>query len=135
MYYITGTQALNLPCSLDTCGDWHGEGISWKKANIKNSKDSVFKDYGIEKGIEITYLGNKKFNVANHIRACLDLLADSKFDLAQGMRKDFICTDKYDSEIFDKVLLLENSKNWDSINSFMEREYMTKWIRFLKNGK
>jgi len=23
MKYITGIHALNLPCSLDTCGDWH----------------------------------------------------------------------------------------------------------------
>jgi hypothetical protein len=29
MLYLSGIHALNLPCSLLTCGDWHTSGINW----------------------------------------------------------------------------------------------------------
>ena len=29
MKYISGINALNLPCSLDTCGDWHTSALQW----------------------------------------------------------------------------------------------------------
>ena len=49
MQYITGQHALNIPCPLLTCGDWHQSAIQWKYPLFRNSNDSVFGDYGIEK--------------------------------------------------------------------------------------
>ena len=48
MKYISGIHALNLRCSLETCGDWHASGIQWKNLTVRESSDSVFGDYGIE---------------------------------------------------------------------------------------
>lgn len=94
MLYITGQHALNIPCSLLTCGDWHQSGIQWKHPFFRESADSVFAEYGIEQNIPIPE-HTAKYNVANHIRALLDLLELGKFSLAQGMNKDFICNDAY----------------------------------------
>lgn len=48
MRYISGLKALNLPCSLDTCGDWHTSAINWSNIETKESNKSFFKDWGIE---------------------------------------------------------------------------------------
>ena len=73
MQYITGQHALNIPCPLLTCGDWHQSAIQWNYPLFRNSNDSVFGDYGIEKNVAIPE-HTEKYNVANHIRALLDLL-------------------------------------------------------------
>lgn len=129
MKYVSLIHALNLPCNLDTCGDWHTSALQWNNPNILESDDSIFKDYGIEKDKTIPE-HEGLFNVANHIRALLDMLDKGQFSLTQGMRDDFICNSKYDEEIFRLVSKLENNHNWDKINKFMEKEYMLKWIDF-----
>lgn len=134
MLYVTGIQALNLPCSLKTCGDWHIYGISWDKLDLKDTQQSVFKDYGIEPAKNFPF-HKERYPVANHIRALLDLLDEGKFALAQGMRKDFICNESYNEEIFNKVLLLRKHKDWDKINAFLSKEYMLEWVRFIKSVK
>lgn len=91
MKYITGQHALNLPCSLMTSGDWHQSALQWEFPFCRDSRDSVFGDYGIEhKGT---------YDVANHIRALLDLLEMGRFTAAQGMNKDYICNDKYTGQL------------------------------------
>lgn len=134
MKYITGMYALNLNCSLDTMGDWHYGCYKWNDIDKKlhNSEDSIFKDYGIEINTSVFENKNKRYFVANHIRACLDILEQGKFGSIQGMNKDFIGNSKYDNEIFNKVLLLKNNSNWENINKFMINEYGIKWIRFIK---
>ena len=98
------------------------------------SDQSIFKDYGIETNREdLAIIGLRKINIANHIRAILDLLVERKFPLAQGMNNDFICNDKYDDEIFHKVMELKNLPYFDEISNFMGKEYKMKWIRFLEN--
>lgn len=75
MEYITGFYALNLPCQLETTGDWHRHSLNWSKPNIKNSENSIFREYGIETNRDLSFAGlNSKHNVANHIRACLDII-------------------------------------------------------------
>ncbi|MBQ2611326.1 MAG: hypothetical protein IJT85_09530 [Ruminococcus sp.] len=130
MLYVTDIHALNLPCSLETCGDWHTSSIQWEQPHIRESEGSLFGDYGIEKERVIPeHTG--KYNVANHIRAILDLLEEGKYSIAQGMNKDYICNNSYDDEVFDKVFLMRKLKNWDRINQFMEKEYMMKWVNYL----
>lgn len=136
MKYITGQHALNLPCSLETCGDWHQSALQWADPFMRDTSDSIFEYYGIEENISIPEHENK-FCVANHIRAILDLLEIGKYTLAQGARDDFICNDKYTQEIFDMVAKLRNQPNWKQINEFMEREYMREWIKYKEesNGR
>jgi hypothetical protein len=129
MWYISGIQALNLPCSLLTCGDWHQCSMDWDRLDLYNSDDSIYKDYGIE---ICQHVPNNPgdFYAANHIRALLDLLVQGYFALAQGMNNDFICNDDYTDEIFQKVAVLNCLPIWPEIDSFMGREYYAKWLRF-----
>lgn len=132
MKYITGIHALNLRCSLETCGDWHQPGIQWKNLTIRESEDSVFGDYGIEDNSLVPdHPGTHK--VANHIRALLDLVSEGNFGYAQGMNKDFICNNKYTEEVFSKLLLLRTSHMWEKIKGFIGKEYGVAWLRFLQN--
>jgi len=131
MLYITGIHALNLPCSLLTCGDWHCSAIQWKHPTIRDSKHSLFGEYGIGQNITIPE-HDGTFAAANHIRALLDLLELGKFSIAQGMNKDFICNDDYTDEIFGKVALMNRLPNWHEIDRFMGKEYYSKWLIYKK---
>ncbi|WP_303690996.1 nucleotidyl transferase AbiEii/AbiGii toxin family protein [Megamonas hypermegale] len=129
MKYLSGIFALNLMCDLDTFGDWHTSAINWKKLNFWDSNHSIWGNYGIETNRTIPE-NNGKFNVANHIRALLDLISIGDFPTAQGMRDNFICNDKYTPEIFSKVSMLKNRENWLEIDKFMSKEYMLQWVRY-----
>lgn len=131
--YVTGIYALNIECKLNSTGDWHRSAIRWDvlPKRLKESDVSIFVDYGIEKNKTLNFLkGSPKYNVANHIRACLDLLVEGNFPTTQGMRDDFICTDEYDEEIFKKDCMLKELSNWKDIDDFMGKEYKIKWLNF-----
>lgn len=134
MKYITGIYALNLICSLETDGDWHQSSLDWQNIEFAESKYSFFGDYGIEKNSSVPYHQGTYF-VANHIRAILDLLYNNDFSTAQGMRKDFINTEKYDEEIFQMINRMNTLSNWQQINQFMEKEYKLKWIEHQRKGE
>ena len=129
MKYISGQHALNLSCSLLTCGDWHRSALQWENLHLKESNNSIFKDYGIETNKTVPE-HTEKYNVANHIRALLDLLEDGNFSLAQGMNKDFICNDSYTEEVFNQVSKLKNFSHWDKIDQFMGKEYFAEWLSY-----
>lgn len=131
MKYISLIHALNLPCNLNTCGDWHCSSLQWKSVPLLDSKDSIFDDYGIEKNKTIPE-HKEKYNVANHIRAILDLLYIGNFTVAQGMNKDFLVTKEYNKEIFRKVLLMLNLPHWNKIDEFMTKEYLKEWVNYKK---
>lgn len=133
MEYLTGIYALNLPCNLDTCGDWHSKSINWEHPDIRESNDSVLKDYGIEEKRNVKFLNSSNnYNVANHIRALLDMLLAGNYGYAQGMKEEYICNEYYTKEIFKQVWKLKNEDNWNKINDFMKREYKMKWINYLE---
>lgn len=132
---MSGIYALNTICKLETCGDWHASGICWDNPLFLESEQSIWGDYGIEMHKDVPYLDNGKYNVANHIRALLDLINLNKFSVAQGMNDDFICNEKYDEEIFEKIYELKHIKSsneWDKIDKFMIKEYRRKWYNFKK---
>lgn len=94
MLYLSGIHALNIYCALETCGDWHQSGMQWDTLVLLDSAKSIYGDYGIE--INKNIPGHTEtYNVANHIRALLDLLQQGNYSLAQGMRKNYICNDSY----------------------------------------
>ena len=132
MKYITGIFALNLTCNLDTPGDWHQSSLSWDKPDIRESSGSFFGDYGIEENYSVPMRKGKTCKTANHIRAILDLLADKNFPVLQGMRNNYIDNNKYDNEIFEKIYLMRSLPYWQEIKEFIGKEYMMKWINFLK---
>ena len=127
--YITGIFALNLPCALNTCGDWHQSGLNWSDLKTTNTKTRFFGDYGIEPN-HIIPEHDGTYHVANTIRALLDLLEDGNFALAQGMNEDFICNEKYTPEVFMMVSKMCSLPNWNQIDAFMGKEYKTQWLRF-----
>ena len=133
MLYITGIHALNLPCSLLTCGDWHCSSIQWKRPTLRESKESIFGEYGIELNVAIPE-HDAIYAAANHIRALLDLMELGKFSVAQGMNKDFICNDSYNDEIFNKVSLMSEFPGWHEIDRFMGKEYWSKWLDFKRGA-
>lgn len=129
--YVTGIHALNLPCHLETTGDWHSSWIQWKYPTIQDTQKSVFGDWGIENNRSIPE-HSSPVPVANHLRACLDMLEMGDFSNLQGMNKDYISNDKYTDTVFQKVGLLRKSSLWPSIDRFLEKEYLMKWIRYKK---
>lgn len=131
MKYVTKIHALNILCKLNTTGDWHWGGIQWDHPTIRESNGSFFGDYGLKQNKEIPY-HNEKYNVANHIRALLDMLLENDFDMAQGMRDNFIDNDKYTKEIFYLVYSMNKLPNWQQINDFMLEEYKLDWYFFVK---
>jgi len=133
MKYVTGRHAMNLPCSLGTWGDYRTSAVNWDKLTILDSEDSVFGDYGIETGRTISFLAdNKEYNIANHIRAFLDLLTIGDYASAEGMKEEYIRDDSFAEEIFAKVSMLRSRPNWQIIDLFMEHEYLNQWELYKK---
>ncbi len=129
MQYISGLYGLNVNCKLDTCGDWHCSALDWKNLSLWDSDKSVFGNYGIELNKTIPE-HEEKYNVANHIRSLLDLIAIGNFGLAQGMREDFIGNDQYNQEIFAQIYKLEELPIWEEIDDFMKSEYYYEWDKY-----
>lgn len=129
MKYITGIHALNLPCSLETTGDWHTSALNWQNLKLRESNESFFGDYGIET-CSIVPENPGTYYIANTLRALLDLLIDDNIGVAQGIKDDFICNDKYTKEFFEKVIELRDMPNWKRINDLMCKEYLFEWDTF-----
>lgn len=129
MKYITGQFALNLPCSLETCGDWHTSAMNWDNLRFSESDDSIFGDYGIET-CDCVPEHEGVFYVADTLRALLDLLIEGRFSVAQGAKDDFICNDSYTKEFFEKVYQLKSLSQWNKIDKFMEKEYELEWLDY-----
>lgn len=135
MLYITGIQALNIEDSTECCGDWHTSAQDWSKLNIADSKDSRFKDWGIETDKFIP-THKEHYNVANTLRAVVDLLQDKKYlGYLKGFRNDFFCTDVHNQEFFEKVIMLRDIPHWNEINHLMQMEFMWDWDRFCTENK
>lgn len=133
MEYISRLYALNIPDPTEqTTGDWHWGALDWQQIPLLESNGSVYGDYGIRRNVTIPHAPGR-FNLANHIRALLDMLVTSQFDLAGGMRDDFICNDALTPEIFQKVWELRDRPNWPQIDRFMGSEYFMTWENF-KDG-
>lgn len=134
MLYITGEHALNLRCALDTCGDWHSSSLSWNLGDISfaDSSQSIFGDWGITVGspVRVPDQANRRFNIADHLRALLDMLAAGRFPWIVGMREEFICNEEYTPVLFEQVSKLRGSEKWDAIDQFMAKEYGRDWLYY-----
>lgn len=128
MKYISGIHALNLPCSLDTMGDWHKCSLNWNNIKMYDSNDSIYKEYGIET-CDCVPFNPGIFYIANTLRAILDLVENRRLDLAGGAEV-FISNPKYEKEFFDKVCELRSRDDWNEIDRFMGKEYLSVWLDY-----
>ena len=129
MKYISEIFALNIPCSLETCGDWHTSALNWDNLRFRETDGSTFGEYGIET-CDCVPEHEGTYYIADTLRALLDLLEIGNFAVAQGAKNDYICNDKYTNEFFEKVIMLRQHPNCVNIDSFMEKEYELEWLCF-----
>lgn len=134
MWYISGIHALNIEDSLETCGDWHTSALQWERIDLLDSDKTIFKDWGIETDKSIPE-HEELYNVANTLRAILDLMVKGSTGYLKGFRDDFICTDIYNQEFFEKVVVLRDLPHWNDINNLMKREFMFEWDNFVSHNK
>lgn len=138
MIYLTGMISFGIPCLLDSRGTW-----MYSKAEFSNpeymvsreSNESVFKDFGIEKDKIIPYYGDDSlFNVANHVRAYLDILSWGQYDELKGVFYDYIFSMDCRGMIFDSVYkYLRFGKSFQDINRFMSEEFGNAWLSYVTN--
>lgn len=130
MKYVSGIHALNLPCAIDTAGDWHAPSQDWDAPWVLISDESIFGSWGIETNRTIPFASTPQrlVNIANHIRACLDLLEHNRLTLARGMREGFIDNENYTPMVFELVERLKDVPHWPAINKLMIKEYGLDWL-------
>lgn len=132
MQYLTGIHALNVPCPLDTTGDWHQSALRWEDLTIGETETSPLKNYGIFLSDKVPdgSGGLRTMYVADTIRALFDLLLVGNTAVAQGMRDDYICNEKYTPEVFRVAQTLKETEQWSIIDKFLEREYELTWLNY-----
>lgn len=135
MQYLSLTQALNIRDPNDlTDGDWHWGALDWTHLTLLESDGSLWGDYGISRNQVVPHApGKPHMNVANHVRALLDMLSLGQFPQASGMRDDFIDNEDLNPEIFYQVSKMRSMKTWPQIDAFMQQEYLGEWRRY-KDG-
>lgn len=135
MRYITGIIAMGTECSLNTPGLWNIPKETYLDEEIfKNveSDDSPFKDWGIEKNKIIKYREFSLYNVANHVRAYVDMLYDGKFDELKDVFFEAINDSKSRLDIFMLVYgKLRHLAQFKKINKFMEEEFGNAWLSYI----
>lgn len=131
MRYISFIQALNIEDkNTECCGDWHCSGQDWQNLTMADTRESIFGEWGIEKGVQVPE-HEELYAVANVMRACLDIMQTKYCGFLVGFRNDFFCTDKYNNEFMGKVMELNgNVSNWEEIDQLMTREFMGLWDKF-----
>ena len=58
MLYITGLNALTVPCLLGTTGESHISSVDWNSPDIRESEDSPLGEEGIEKSVYVPALNS-----------------------------------------------------------------------------
>ena len=133
MKYITGLIALGTPCELDTPGLWtlrKSDYLSDENMKTYESNEFPFKDFGIELNKIVDYHEFCVYNVANHIRAYLDLLYLGKFELLKGLFPEAINSAKARLSIFECVYRCRRLAQYRKMNEFMLNEFGNVWISY-----
>lgn len=128
--YLTGTHALNVQSPDGTPGDWHHSSLDWSDipSLLVPVSASPFGRAGLYRR---DFPDIKNVLVANHTRACLDLIANGYYGSAQGMRDCFLDDPRTTPVVFEAVWnKLRTSASWNDIDRFMGREYGCSWLDF-----
>jgi transcriptional regulator with XRE-family HTH domain len=123
-----------------TSGDWHRFNFFSQPRRIEFTciDDNPLGAWGIDNNVEIPTFGNgkpKKYKVANHLRALLDMLYYNRLLSAQGMKHDYIVTDEYNKVFFQKVKLLLALAHWSEIDQLMDNEFGVEWRKYKRDMK
>lgn len=136
MQYVTGIPAFGIPCELDSVGRWNilkEDYVDEERFTIKESDDMPLKDYGIEKNKLVPYREFCTYNVANHVRAYVDLLYMERFDILPGLFAECINNSKCRKDIFMLVYgKLRNLAQFKEINEFMCNEFGNAWMSYVQ---
>lgn len=127
MRYVSGLPALNLGDRSVTPGDWHHSAMDWAHPFTLDTDDSPYGYWGIN---DEHVPGHGMMPVANHIRACLDMIALGYFGDVQGTRSDFLANPRTDPVVMHQVWKLRGQANWDAIDRFMGRECATRRLKY-----
>ena len=137
MKYISGYLAMGVECELPTPGKWNitkQEFLDDELFKSRESDDSPFKNFGIEKDKLVPYREFCCFNVANHVRAYLDMLYDGEFELLDGMFAECINNAKARQDIFMCVYgKLRHLACFSKVNEFMEKEFGNAWYSYVSS--
>ena len=139
MKYITGWIAFATPCELDTVGKWNlhkNEFLDEYNMTLYESDESPFGDWGIETDKLVDYHEDTTYNVANHIRAYVDMLYQGRFSELKNIYMEVIDCPKALDMIFKLVDdKLRDQKGFQIIDEFLEREYGNLWRSFVDTKK
>lgn len=140
MIYVTGPAAFNVPCKLDSCGSWNcPKETFFANGGIPETKESdgsLLGDFGIEKDKIIPYHDEDLFNVANHVRAYLDMLCDLRFDELRDVFFTNICSAKCRGLIFHEVRFkFGKHEKYKLIHDFMIEEFGNAWRSYFMSGE
>lgn len=135
MKYITGIIAMGTECSLNTPGLWNIPKEMYLDDEVfktVESDDSPFKDWGIETNKLVKYREFCLYNVANHVRAYVDMLYDGKFEELKDLFFEAINDSKSRKDIFMLVYgKLRHLAQFKKINEFMEEEFGNAWLSYI----
>lgn len=127
MEYVTGTYALNKPCSLETPGDWHSSQLNWSNPPLSKSEESCFGMWGIE-------MHEGEFPRANHIRAVADLIELGHYGSAEQALVFLDENPEYIEQLFCLVakLIERYPERGPRISQYMGKEFSMMWLRYLR---
>ena len=136
MQYLTGRLAFAIPCKLNSCGIWNiskKDFMDEEKFKLSESEGSFFGDWGIETNKLVPGREYCCYNVANHLRAYLDLLMLGEFDQLIGLYDEGIADARCRLDLF----MILNSKvrrtpMWEVVKPFMSQEFGSLWDSFLR---
>lgn len=135
MQYVTGYLAFGIPCELPTPGKWNitkSEYLDDKLFKLVNSEDSPFGDYGIEKNKLVPHREFCLFNVANHVRAYVDMIYAGEFDKLKDLFFECINNAKAREDIFMLVYgKLRKLACYREVNEFMCEEFGNSWHAYV----
>lgn len=135
MRYITGILAFGVQCERNSTGKWNltkSEFLDEKLMELKESDDYPFKDYGIEENKLIPYHDICTYNVADHVRAYVDMIYEKRFDELVGLFYECIVDMKCRGDIFMLVYgKLRHLAGFQKVNQFMTEEFGNAWLSYI----
>lgn len=135
MRYITGIIAFGVECQRNSIGKWNitkNDFLNEKLMELKESDESPFKDYGIEENKIVPYHDFCTYNVADHVRAYLDMLHEGMFSELKGLFYECIGDGKCRHDIFMTVYgKLRHLAEFKEVNEFMLEEFGNAWISYI----
>ena len=133
MRYVTGRCAFGVIDDTPSVGIWNirksdflGEGFI-----ERDSEDSIFGDWGIQKNVLIPYREFCTFNVANHVRAYCDMLEMGMMTDMKGLFAEAIDNAKCRLDIFTLVYgKMRNTELFEFVNIFFLEEFGSDWTSY-----